>query len=249
MRLRTGASQLYRSLLEIDPGGSSPVVVAGWWILATMIGWWICELQYSEIYFSSSRMNSDLWLAFAGIASGLLLGVAQSIALRGLARDSTSWMLWTALGWAAGNILSMALSNILYFRRGYYSDVTVTQLLEEQLVRGGIAGLTIGIVQARLLRGPGLGAVAWVVANLIATAVSQAGLSLFSLEHLAPQIRMAIPELVLDSAGYSWFLSEVEIDALGAIQGFLIGVATAPVLAGIAVLSFKRGRGASSSAR
>lgn len=90
----------------MDPMEKSIVVrkvhEAGWelipiWMLSSAVGWVLAAALGSLI-----NQSNSLWVAFSGMAGGLVLGVTQWLALRRYLRGAGWWVLATAAGYGVG---------------------------------------------------------------------------------------------------------------------------------------------------
>ena len=98
------------------------------------------------------------WTAvLAGVVAGLVLGVAQWLALRRIGIDAR-WVLATAGGLAVGLGLAFAIFG--------YGDT-----VGDMWIVGGVSGLGIGIAQWPLLHGLVGGSIAWIPATAVAWAL------------------------------------------------------------------------------
>jgi hypothetical protein len=98
------------------------------------------------------------WTAFlAGAVAGLVLGVAQWLALRRIGIDAR-WILATAGGLAVGLGLAFAIFG--------YGDT-----VGDMWIVGAVSGLGIGIAQWPLLHGLVKSSVAWIPATAVAWAL------------------------------------------------------------------------------
>jgi hypothetical protein len=83
-----------------------PRQVIGWhWIVASCAGFLLGNviafpLKLEDWYLMHSRFQMDE-VAF-GVVSGLVLGIAQWLALRGRLQGSAWWILWSAAAWGLG---------------------------------------------------------------------------------------------------------------------------------------------------
>jgi hypothetical protein len=124
--------------------------------------WWTATLLVFPLAGLAARGLAgpvdDVWSAiFAGAVAGLVIGVAQWLALRRIGAD-VRWIAATAVGLAVGLGLGYAIL-------GYGDTVGDLALI------GAVSGLGIGAAQWWLLRGLVEGSLVWIPATAVAWAL------------------------------------------------------------------------------
>lgn len=164
----------------------------------------------------AAALPGVLWLACLGwLVSGLVLGLPQGYVLRRAGIDARGWALVTVVATLAV-VLLFGLFNTGLITAG----ATLGQRLEEALLAGALAGLTLGLCQCALLRPECRGAAWWIAASALGVAAGSA---------LANLALWYVYGPVMIVAGFF----TPALLAAGILQGALYGAVTAAALPGL----------------
>lgn len=122
------------------------------WLLLTVLG---SGLGWLAGWWVSYRVPGELATISLGFVTGLVLGLAQWLVLRGLFRGSSWWIVATALGWAIG-----------FAGGAYLANLANLVDLSFSLALGATIGLCSGIAQWLVMRRVSSYAAWWVPVSI-----------------------------------------------------------------------------------
>jgi hypothetical protein len=168
--------------------------LSGWlelwfvWLVVTGVTWTVSlVLSLSLAGMLAPKLSQGVSLALAGIAGGVLLGLAQWLALRPGIRGVGRWVLVTAVGWVGGLLVAALV-------------LAATSAMWGRLVGRMLGGLVLGCIQWLALR-RGARRLDWVAMTVLSWIAAMA-LSLLLADGARRALSEALAAVAVDVAVY-----------------------------------------------